>query len=81
MTDIMAISNKERQQWQAEEDAHTMARYQEIMQDKQRMNRAVKEANKQAQDLSKRASVMKSAASIKQSSSSRSGGRTSGRKK
>jgi len=77
----MAISNKERQQWQAEEDAQTMARYQEIMQDKQRMSRAVKEANKQAQDLSKRASVMKSAASIKQSPSSRSGGRTSGRKK
>ena len=71
MIDIMAISTKERQQWQAEEDAHTMARYQEIMQDKQRMNRAVKEANKQAQDLSKRASAMKSAASMRVNSGSR----------
>ena len=54
-------------QWQAENDASTMARYQEILQDKARMNRAIKEANKQAQDLNKRANAMRSAAKIKQS--------------
>lgn len=63
-------------QWQAESDANTMARYQEIMSDKSRMNRAIKEANKQAQDLTKRASVMKSAANVKKM-----GGRMSPRKK
>lgn len=56
------VSKKQEQQWQAEEDARTMARYQEILQDKARMNRATKEAEKQARDLSKRASVMQSAA-------------------
>ena len=64
----MAISNKERQQWQAEDDARTMAQYQEILSDKARMSRAIKEANKQAQDLTRRASVMKTAASVKSSS-------------
>ena len=63
-------------QWQAESDARTMANYQEIMSDKARMNRAIKEANKQALDLTKRASAMKSAANIK-----RSGGRINARKK
>lgn len=62
-------------QWQAESDANTMARYQEILNDKARMSRAIKEANKQAQDLTKRASVMKSAAKIKTPA------RTAGRKK
>ena len=56
-------------QWQAESDANTMARYQEIMQDKARMNRAIKEANKQAQDLNKRANAMRSAANMRTSSS------------
>ena len=51
--------------WQAEEDARTMARYQEILGDKARMGRAVKEASRQAADLSKRANAMKSAASTK----------------
>lgn len=47
-------------QWQAESDAATMARYQEIINDKARMNRAIKEATKQANDLTKRANVMRS---------------------
>ena len=59
-------------QWQAESDASTMARYQEIINDKARMNRAIKEANKQAQDLSKRANAMRSAAKV---STPRSSGR------
>lgn len=52
-------------QWQAEEDARTMARYQEILSDRSRMSRAVKEASRQASDLSKRADAMKSAASTR----------------
>lgn len=56
---------KDEQKWQAESDAATMARYQEILSDKARMQRAIKEANRQAQDLNKRASAMKSAANIK----------------
>lgn len=56
--------SKEDLRWQTEQDARTMANYQEIMQDKARMARAVKEANKQAQDLTRRASIMKSAANV-----------------
>ena len=68
--------SKQEQQWQAESDAHTMATYQEIMNDKARMSRAIKEANKQAQDLNKRATAMRSAAKVKTSSP-----RSSGRKR
>lgn len=57
--------SKQDLQWQAQDDAHTMARYQEIMQDKARASRAIKQANKEAQDMMKRANVMKSAANIK----------------
>lgn len=57
--------SKQDLQWQAESDASTMARYQEIISDKARMNRAIKEANKQAHDLTKRASAMKNAANVK----------------
>lgn len=45
-------------QWQAEDDARTMARYEEIISDSSRKSRAIKEAKKQAQDLNKRANVM-----------------------
>ena len=58
-------NKKQEQQWQAEDDARTMARYQEIIGDKARMGRAIREASKQAADLNRRASAMKSAASIK----------------
>ena len=57
--------SKQDLQWQAESDASTMARYQEIMSDKPRMNRAIKEANRQAADMTKRANAMKSAANIR----------------
>lgn len=66
---------KREQQWQAESDAHTMAQYQEIMGDKARMARAIKEAERQAKDLSKRANAMQNAAKVKGTT------RTSGRKK
>lgn len=68
--------SKQDLQWQAESDASTMARYQEIISDKARMGRAIKEANRQAADLNKRATAMKSAASIKAA-----GGKISRRKK
>ena len=61
----MVTSKKQEQQWQAEDDARTMARYQEITQDKARMGRAIREANKQAQDLTKRANAMRSAAKVR----------------
>jgi hypothetical protein len=61
----MAISKKQEQQWQAQDDARVMAQYQEIINDKARMGRAIKEASKQASDLSKRANAMKNAANVK----------------
>ena len=67
--------SKQDQQWQAESDARTMAQYQEILGDKARMNRAIKEANKQAAELNKRASAMQNAAKV------RTPMRTSGRKR
>jgi hypothetical protein len=66
--------SKQEQQWQAESDASTMATYQEIINDKARMQRAIKVANKKAQDLTKRASAMQSVAKTKAP-------RTSGRKR
>lgn len=59
----MTRAEKQRElQWQAEDDARTMARYQEIMNDKNRMSRAVKVAKKQADDLQKRTNIMKKVA-------------------
>lgn len=48
--------------WQAEDDAMTMARYQEIMQDSKRKNAAIKAAKQKASELAKRADAMKMAA-------------------
>ena len=45
--------------WQAEEDARTLARYQEIMGDAGRKGRAMKEATRQANDLEKRLKNMR----------------------
>lgn len=58
------VTSQERQ-WQAEEDARTMARYQEILGDKSRMSRAVKVAKQQASDLNKRAQAMNKVARTK----------------
>lgn len=65
----MAISKKQEQQWQAEDDARVMATYQEILGDRSRMNRAIKVAERQAKDLSKRASAMQSVAKTRSSGS------------
>lgn len=54
--------SKDEQKWQAESDAHTMAQYQEILADRNRMNRAIKVAQQQAKDLSKRATAMQNVA-------------------
>lgn len=65
----MATISKDEQKWQAESDARTMASYQEILQDKQRLQRAIKAAEAQAKDLTKRANAMKSASQTKPASS------------
>ena len=72
----LGVSKRQEQQWQAQDDARVMAQYQEIIGDKSRMNRAIKEASKQATDLSKRANAMRSAANVKST-----GGSISRRKK
>lgn len=51
--------------WRAEDDARIMAQYEEIMRDKARMKRAVKEAQSQANDLQKRANTMKNVANAR----------------
>ena len=61
----MSISKSDELKWQAESDARTMAQYQEILADKARMQRAMKEAKKQASDLEKRTAAMKAAAGAK----------------
>lgn len=52
-------------QWLAEDDARIMAQYQEILNDKERMSRALKEAQKQSNELQKRANAMKKVANKK----------------
>lgn len=46
-------------QWQAEEDARVMARYQEIMSNPRRKASAMKQARVEAANLQKRANAMK----------------------
>lgn len=46
-------------QWQIEEDARTLARYQEIMSDSSRKAKAMKEANKQVIALEKKLKSLK----------------------
>jgi hypothetical protein len=62
----MVKMSRDEIQWMAEQDANTMARYQEIIGDKKRMSRAIKVAEKQARSLSERASAMQNVARTKQ---------------
>lgn len=55
----MAKMSAEDLRWQAESDANTMMRYQEILNDKKRLAAAQKEAKRQADNLTKRANAMK----------------------
>ena len=71
--------SKEDLKWQARGDADTMARYQEIISDKSRMNRAIKEAERQAKDLQKRTDAMQNAARVK--SSGKTVNKSTGRKR
>lgn len=60
--EMSKISANEKK-WQAEEDAYTMARYEEIMADSARRSAAIKAAKEKASDLNKRASAMNKVAS------------------
>ena len=44
--------------WQAEDDARTIERYNEIINDKPRLNRAMKAAKKQVENLTERANAL-----------------------
>ena len=61
----MANKIKTEKDYQAEYDAETMARYEEIMQDSARRRAAISAAKKQASDLNKRAAAMNKVASTK----------------
>lgn len=67
----MTSQKRDELRWQAESDAQTMASYQEIMEDKARINRAIKVAKSKAADLTKRASAMQNVAKTKTTSSKR----------
>lgn len=56
----MATKNmtKDELRWRAEEDARTLERYQEIMNDKPRLERAMKQAQKTIDNLQQRADAM-----------------------
>jgi hypothetical protein len=58
----MAKINSREKQWRIEEDARTLARYQEIMNDTKRRNDAIKQAKMEASNLEKQANAMKLAA-------------------
>lgn len=51
--------SEEEKRWQAAEDARTMARYQEIMNDSKRKKAAMSQARAEAANLQKRANAMK----------------------
>lgn len=59
------MNKKEQQKYQAQDDAYTMARYHEIMQDKGRAARAIKVANEQAKGMQMQAKAMQSVAKTK----------------
>lgn len=56
------VMSADEKRWQAEEDARTIARYLEIMKDKNRLNEASKIAQKQVEEMTKRLSAMKQVA-------------------
>ena len=65
----MASKKQEQQMYQAQDDAYTMARYQEIMSDKQRAARAIKVAKQQASNMQKQADAMQRVANTKSTTS------------
>ena len=63
--------NADQLRWQAESDAETMARYEEIMNDSKRRSAAVKVAREKASDLTTRANAMNRVASSKPAKSNK----------
>lgn len=59
------LNEFDEKRWQAETDAETMARYEEIMNSASRRNAAIKVARERAADLNKRASAMTRVANSK----------------
>ena len=62
MSKMTAQERARELKWRAEDDARIMAQYNEIMSDKARKNRAIKEAQSQANALQKKANAMKNVA-------------------
>lgn len=50
--------DKQELEWQAERDADTIARYNEIINDKPRLDRAMKKAKEQIDNLTERAQAL-----------------------
>lgn len=59
------VKMNEKLRWQAEDDATTMANYEELLKDNARVRRAVKVAQNRANELSKRADLMGRVAKFK----------------
>lgn len=60
--------DKQELEWQAEDDARTIERYNEIINDKPRLERALKAAQKQVDNLTERANALdKSITGVKKS--------------
>ena len=57
--------SKQELEWQADSDAETMARYEEIMADKARRNAAIAAAKEKADNLDKRVAAMKKVSKTK----------------
>jgi len=74
----MAKLSQDEQEWQAKEDARTMARYQEILSDSSRRTRAIKAARQEAENLNKRVTLMNKVVNTKTPATS---ARTTTRKK
>ena len=66
----MSTLNKDEAQWRAEDDARTMANYEEIMADSARKKAAIGAAKSMASDLNKRANAMNRVAVTKSTKSS-----------
>ena len=62
--------SKDEERWRAEDDARTMAHYEEIMGDSARKKAAIGAAKSMASDLNKRANAMNRVAGTKSTKSS-----------
>lgn len=59
MANVSETEMSRERRWRAEEDARTLAAYNEIISDPKRIKYAAKIASKQADELQKRANAMK----------------------